>query len=50
VENLGDTAYDAVYVGIKGMSSASGSGTNSMDAMDEETRKIVAQLMASARH
>jgi quercetin dioxygenase-like cupin family protein len=49
VENLGDTAYDAVYVGIKGMSSASNGSKDPMDAMDEETKKIVAQLMASAR-
>jgi quercetin dioxygenase-like cupin family protein len=49
VENLGDTPYDAVYVGIKGMSSASTGSRNPMDAMDEETKKIVAQLVASAR-
>jgi quercetin dioxygenase-like cupin family protein len=49
VENLGDTAYDAVYVGIKGMASASNAPKNPMDAMDEETKKIVAQLMASAK-
>jgi quercetin dioxygenase-like cupin family protein len=48
VENLGDTSYDAVYVGIKGMNASNGSG-KPMDAMDEETKKIVAQLMASAR-
>jgi len=47
VENLGDTAYDAVYVGIKGITASNGS-KNPIDAMDEETRKIVAQLMASA--
>lgn len=49
VENLGDTPYDAVYVGIKGMSASNGS-KNPTDAMDEQTRKIVAQLMASANH
>jgi len=49
VENLGDTSYDAVYVGIKGMSSASNGSKDPMDAMDEETKKIVAQLMASVR-
>jgi quercetin dioxygenase-like cupin family protein len=49
VENLGDTAYDAVYVGIKGMSSASNGSRDPMNAMDEETKKMVAQLMASAR-
>jgi quercetin dioxygenase-like cupin family protein len=45
VENLGDTPYDAVYVGIKGTTAAS----NSLDGLDEETRKIVEQLMASAK-
>src|ERR1700757_3325299 len=47
VENLGDTSYDAVYVGIKGITAANGSN-NPMDQMDEETKKLVAQLMASA--
>src|SRR5579864_4097665 len=49
VENLGDTAYDAVYVGIKGMSNASRGAQNPMDAMDEETKKIVAQLTVSLK-
>ena len=48
VENLGDTAYDAVYVGIKGMTASNGSN-DPMDAMDAETKQIVAQLMASAK-
>jgi quercetin dioxygenase-like cupin family protein len=48
VENLGDTAYDAVYVGIRGMNASNGT-KNPMDAMDDETKKIVAQLMASAQ-
>jgi len=47
VENLGDTPYDAVYVGIKGMNASNGS-KNPMDALDEETSRIVAKLMASA--
>lgn len=47
VENLGDTPYDAVYVGIRGMNASNGT-KNPMDAMDDETKKIVAQLMASA--
>lgn len=48
VENLGDTPYDAVYVGIKGMS-ASNRSKNPMDALDEETRQIVAKLMAATK-
>lgn len=47
VENLGDTAYDAVYVGIKGMSSAAMKSKDPMSAMDDETRKIVAQLVGA---
>lgn len=48
VENLGDTPYDAVYVGIKGLNTLTGT-KNSMDALDEETKKIVAQLVASSK-
>ena len=48
VENLGDTSYDAVYVGIKGMNASNGSA-NPMDAMDEETKKIVASLIVAAK-
>ena len=49
VENLGDTPYDAVYVGIKGLTASSNASGNPLDAMDVETRKIVEQLMASAK-
>lgn len=45
VENIGDTSYDSVYVGIKGITSAA---NGSMTGMDEETKKIVAQLVAAA--
>lgn len=47
VENLGDTAYDAVYVGIKGLSSAAIGSKDPISAMDEETKKVLAQLMSS---
>lgn len=46
VENLGDTPYDAVYVGIKGMNASNGKN-NPMDAMDAEVKKVVAGLVAS---
>lgn len=49
VENLGDTAYDAVYVGIKGMSSASNSTENPIDAMDEQTKSKIAQFIAASK-
>lgn len=50
VENLGDTAYDAVYIGIKGKLAASNGTAGPTTAMDEETRKIVtAYLLASTK-
>lgn len=49
VENLGDTAYDAVYVGIKGLSASSGGPNNPMDALDEQTKQIVTALIASSK-
>ena len=46
VENVGDTPYDAVYVGIKGMSgSAKGAG---LDGLDAETRRMLAGFVAGA--
>jgi quercetin dioxygenase-like cupin family protein len=46
VENLSDTAYDAVYVGIKGankMSRASQESDDEVAALDELTKKILAE-------
>ena len=47
VENLGDTAYDAVYVGIKGKMSAT-NGHGDPAQMEDEAQKIVAALMATS--
>jgi quercetin dioxygenase-like cupin family protein len=50
VENLGDTPYDAVYIGIKGKLAASNGAAGPTAAMDEETKKIVAEyLLASTK-
>lgn len=50
VENLGDTSYEAVYVGIKSKATASNASPDDTSAMDEETKKIVAAyLLAAAR-
>lgn len=49
VENLGDTAYDAVYVGVKGKPTAANGANDPTTAMDEETKKIVAALLAAAK-
>jgi beta-alanine degradation protein BauB len=49
VENLGDTTYRAVYIGIKGKLSADANGSaNSTTAMDEETKKIVSAYLLAA--
>ena len=43
VENLGDTPYEAVYVGIKQKATTVVGGVT----LDEETKRMVAGLMAS---
>lgn len=47
VENLGDTAYDAVYIGIKGKLAASAGADGSVVATDAETQKILAEYLAA---
>lgn len=50
VENLGDTTYDGVYIGVKGkLATASNRSTDPAGAMDEETRKIVAEYLLASR-
>lgn len=49
VENLGDTSYEAVYIGIKGkLATASGDSTDPTVALDEETKKIIAQYLVAS--
>ena len=49
VENLGDTAYDAVYIGVKGkLAAASSESTGPATATDEETRRIVAEYLLAS--
>ncbi|HEY6249473.1 MAG TPA: hypothetical protein VI685_05905 [Candidatus Angelobacter sp.] len=43
VENLTDTSYDAVYIGIKGM--AASSAASGMDGWSEEDREMVAAFL-----
>jgi quercetin dioxygenase-like cupin family protein len=45
VENLGDTAYNAVYIGIKAKPSAK---AGESPAWDAETQKIVAEYLLAA--
>src|SRR3979409_107808 len=49
VENLSDTAYDAVYIGVKGrLATASASSRDSTTAVDDETRRIITQYVLAA--
>jgi beta-alanine degradation protein BauB len=46
VENLGDTAYNAVYIGIKAKHLANEASTKTGPSeMDEQTRKFVAEAL-----
>jgi len=50
VENLGDTTYDAVYIGVKTGVSVSVSSASPPADLDEETSKLVAEyLLALAK-
>jgi quercetin dioxygenase-like cupin family protein len=49
VENLGDTPYDAVYIGIKGKLAAASAGPDgSVVAMDAETQKVLVEYLEHA--
>jgi quercetin dioxygenase-like cupin family protein len=52
VENLGDTAYNAVYIGIKTKGVANKAGPEeAAPAMDDQTAKILADyVLASVAH
>jgi quercetin dioxygenase-like cupin family protein len=46
VENLGDTTYRGVYIGVKGkLSTASNGSSDPETAMDEATKKVVAEAL-----
>ncbi len=46
VENLGDTPYDAVYIGVKGkLATASAGSDGSVVAKDAETQRILAGFL-----
>jgi beta-alanine degradation protein BauB len=48
VENLGDTAYNAVYVGIKKGPGARTESGALQPALDKKTAEVVAEALASA--
>jgi beta-alanine degradation protein BauB len=49
VENLGDTTYRGIYIGVKSkVASASHASVVSPAAMDEETKKIVAAFLPAS--
>jgi quercetin dioxygenase-like cupin family protein len=47
VENLGDTTYDAVYIGVKGKLATASNGSAD-PATEEEARKIVAEYLLAS--
>jgi beta-alanine degradation protein BauB len=50
VENLGDTAYEGVYIGIKGKGAAASNGSPGWTtATDQETKKIVAGYLLASK-
>jgi hypothetical protein len=50
VENLGDTTYDAVYIGLKGkIATASNGSTGPAGATDEAMKRIVAEYLLASR-
>lgn len=49
VENLGDTPYDAVYVGLKGKLAAA-NGENPAAATEEAKRIVAETLLAATQH
>ena len=48
VENLGDTSYEAVYVGIRTKPAASASAPGNTATMEAEAKKIVAEYLLAA--
>lgn len=48
VENLGDTAYEGVYIGVKSKVAASNDGPGNITAVNAEAKKIFAEYLLSA--
>jgi beta-alanine degradation protein BauB len=48
VENLGDTTYRAVYIGIRDKANAANDPSEHTVAMDEETKRIVAAFLPAS--
>jgi quercetin dioxygenase-like cupin family protein len=48
VENLGDTSYEAVYIGVKSKSAASNGGPGDINTMNDDAKKIAAEYLLSA--
>jgi beta-alanine degradation protein BauB len=49
VENLGDSAYNAVYIGIKSRRATTQASMSEWPLTDEEARKLVAEVLATRR-
>jgi beta-alanine degradation protein BauB len=48
VENLGDTAYNAVYIGIKSHRATNQARLSDLPLTDEETRKLISEALVAA--
>jgi beta-alanine degradation protein BauB len=49
VENLGDTSYNAVYIGIKSHHATSKAGVTDPPLTDEQTKKLIAEALLSGK-
>lgn len=49
VENLSDTAYDGIYIGVKGSGSAAASAQGTPVDMDDATKRIVLTFLNTQR-
>jgi quercetin dioxygenase-like cupin family protein len=48
VENLGDTAYEGIYIGVKGKLATASNGSTDPTVTDEEVKGMVAEYLLPA--
>ncbi len=48
VENLGDTAYEGIYIGVKGKLATASNGSTDPTVTDEEVKRMVAEYLLPA--
>lgn len=49
VENLGDTTYDGVYIGLKNKVAAENQAGGEIVAVDEATQRVIAEYLRAAK-